>query len=48
MRVRISGQDLLSWGSRSETGTVIDGVELRSFQANAGEARITIGVEGVL
>ncbi len=48
MRLRVSGQDLLSWGSRTETGTVLDGLEQRSSQLGAGEARITVGLEGQL
>lgn len=48
MRLRVSGQDLLSWGARTETGTVLDGLEQRSIQSGAGEARLTIGLEGQL
>jgi len=48
MRLRVSGQDLLSWGSRTETGTVLVGLEQRALQMQAGEARISVGLEGQL
>lgn len=48
MRLRVSGQDLLSWGARNASGTVLNGLEQRSFTTNSGEPRLTFGLEGQL